>query len=113
MQSTAGSAILKTPELAALISGLRMDSESEREYSVRPPSWRGPGPEASGSVSVSVLVGEENFSRTDLHSWASLECLRHEAFLTIFSRAGEMTWLRRESASEEAIPEFGDCGTAQ
>jgi hypothetical protein len=27
--------------------------------------------------------------------------------LTIFSKAGDTTWLNRESASEEAIPESG------
>lgn len=42
----------------------------------------------------------------DLHWWASLECLRQEAFLMILSRAGEMTRNIRESASEGAIPEL-------
>lgn len=44
-------------------------------------------------------------SSTDLHSLPSLECLRHELFLIIFSRAGTRTLLiRRESTSGEAIP---------
>ncbi|KAL6191128.1 hypothetical protein ACLB2K_037520 [Fragaria x ananassa] len=36
MQSTAGSAIFRTPDAAALMIGLRIDSSSAREYSSAP-----------------------------------------------------------------------------
>lgn len=111
MQSRAGSAILRLPEEQAWMMGERMSSESAREGSEGPPSWRTPG-EVSGSdwgeVGVGGFSGEAvRRSRTDLDSWTSLECLRQEPFLMIFSRAGMRTWLRRESASEEAIPRAG------
>ena len=101
--------------LHALIRGLRIDSDSAREYSMDPPSWSGPGREDSDEESSDGEVGgcccwgfrEVRISRTDLHSCANFECLRHDAFLTIFSKAGDTTWLNRESASEEAIPESG------
>lgn len=61
--------------------------------------------EAGGVVEVGGFgLGELRYSITDLHSWASLECLRQEPFLLIFSRAGIRTWFSRESASVEAIP---------
>lgn len=53
---------------------------------------------------------EEMRSRRDLHWWASLECLSQEAFLMIFSKAGVRTTLKRESASEEAIPDLAEQG---
>lgn len=117
MQSRAGSAILRLPEAQALMMGERMSSDSVRESSVGPPSCRTPG-EVSGSDCGEVGVKGEGFlsgevvrrSRTDLDSWTSLECFRQEPFLMIFSRAGMRTWLRRESASEEAIPNVGRGG---
>ncbi|CAL5382807.1 unnamed protein product [Camellia sinensis] len=122
MQSRAGSAILRLPEEQALMMGMRMNSESAREGSTGPPSWRTPGrDEVSrsdwllGVVVLSGVVGlngvdfsgEVRRSRTDLHWWTSLECLRQEPFLMILSRAGVRIWFRRESASEEAIPGGG------
>ena len=102
--------------LHALIRGLRIVSDSAREYSWDPPSWSGAGREDSeGEESEEVEVGggcswgsgEVRISRTDLHSCPNFECLRHDAFLMIFSKAGDTTWLNRESASVEAIPESG------
>ena len=56
-------------------SGLRIDLESTREYSIGPPSWSGPGPDESNSDSGSALVGSScpfggrlSFLTTDLHS---------------------------------------------
>lgn len=75
-------------------------------------SRRTPGCAAeSGSDWAEGEVGgvEDGFVRnsiTDLHSWDNLECLRHDPFLMILSRAGMSTWFSRESASEEAIPEL-------
>ena len=103
MQSIAGSTIFTRPVPQALIRGLKMCSESASEYSTEPPSLSGPGTEEE---SGSGFCGEFRRSMTDLHSAASLECLRHEAFLTIFSRDGVTTRLNRESTSEEAIPKF-------
>lgn len=83
-----------------------MSSELDNERSRRTPGWD----DASGSDSVEgeagagLCLGEVRCSITDLHSAASLECLRHEAFLMILSRAGTRTWFKRESAPEEAIP---------
>lgn len=78
------------------MKGLRMSSDSARDNSVVPESWRTPGSdEASGSDWLSGEVGvrgdlstEVMRSRTDLDSWTSLECFRQEPFLMIFSRAG-------------------------
>lgn len=51
------------------------------------------------------LSGEVMRPSTDLHRRTSLECLRHEPFLMIFSSAGtKMLLMTRDSASEEAIP---------
>lgn len=80
------------------------------------PSWTGPGTRVSSPESRGVVgedgggaekggEEEEMRSRRDLHWWASLECLRQEAFFMIFSKAGVRTKIKRESASEEAIPE--------
>lgn len=111
MQSIAGSTILARPVPQALIRGLKMNSESASEYSIEPPSLSGPGTEESDSESATAeddggddFCGEFSRSITALHSLASLECFRHDAFLTIFSKAGVTTRLSRESASEEAIP---------
>ena len=78
-------------DLQTETSGLRIDSESTREYSIGPPSWSGPGPDELDSDSGSAPVGSScsfggrlSFSITDLHSWVSLECLRYEVFLMIF-----------------------------
>ena len=56
-------------------SGLRIDLESTREYSIGPPSWSGPGPDESNSDSGSALVGSScpfggrlSFLTTNLHS---------------------------------------------
>ena len=56
-------------------SGLRIDSESAREYSIGPPLWSEPRPDKSGSDSGSAPVGSScsfrgrlSFSITDLHS---------------------------------------------
>ena len=70
MQSTAGSTILLKAVAQALIRGLRMDSDSAREYSTGPPSLSGPGIELSGSESDGDrgdFEGEVSLSRRDLH----------------------------------------------
>lgn len=85
-------------------------SESERDRSSRTPGWDDVSGsdwsegDAGGEAGVGFSLGEVMCSMTDLHSAASLECLRQVAFLMILSREGIRTRVKRESASEEAIP---------
>ena len=62
-------------DLQTETSGLRIDLESAREYSIGPPSWSKPRPDESDSDSGSAPVGSScsfggrlSFSITDLHS---------------------------------------------
>ena len=78
-------------DLQTETSGLRIDSELAREYSIGPPSWSRPRPDESNLDSGSAPIGSScsfggrlSFSITNLHLWVSLECLRYEVFLTIF-----------------------------
>lgn len=98
------------------MSGLRTISESYRERSRRTPGSNDASTsdwadgDTGGDAAVGFLLGEVRCSITDLHSVPSLECLRHVAFFAIFSSAGIRTCFKRESASEEAIPELEDWG---
>ncbi|KAJ4875645.1 hypothetical protein Rs2_40663 [Raphanus sativus] len=75
----AGSTILRTPVEEAVRRGLRMISDSAREYSAEAPSWRGLGREDPESESAS---GEEaSASGEDLSSLFFLQKERDRSLI--------------------------------